>query len=78
MKRSSAQKITRLVILDIFIVFSSFIISFFLRGVINISQSGAVFSQYSRYIVTYVLIILFIKIIMFVVFGMYRRVWKYA
>jgi FlaA1/EpsC-like NDP-sugar epimerase len=78
MKRSSALKITRLVIFDILIIFSSFIISFFLRGVINISISGTIFSQYSSYIGTYVLIIILVKIGMFVIFGIYRRVWKYA
>ncbi len=78
MKRSSALKITRLVIFDILIIFSSFIISFFLRGVINISISGTIFSQYSNYIGTYVLIIIIVKIFMFVIFGIYRRVWKYA
>jgi FlaA1/EpsC-like NDP-sugar epimerase len=78
MKRSSALKITRLVIFDILIIFSSFIISFFLRGVINISISGTIFSQYSNYIGTYILIIILVKISMFVIFGIYRRVWKYA
>src|SRR4030042_6308953 len=78
MKRSSALKIARLVIFDILIIFSSFIISFFLRGVINISISGTIFSLYSNYIGTYVLIIILVKIIMFVIFGIYRRVWKYA
>src|SRR4030066_580552 len=78
MKRSSALKITRLVIFDILIIFSSFIISFFLRGVLNISTGGTIFSQYSNYIGTYVLIIIFIRIIMFAIFGIYRRVWKYA
>ena len=78
MKRSSALKITRFVIFDILIIFSSFIISFFLRGVINISISGTIFSQYSNYIGTYVLIIILVKIVMFVIFGIYRRVWKYA
>jgi len=78
MKRSSILKITRLAIFDVLIIFSSFIISFFLRGAINISQRGTIFSQYSNYIGTYVLIIILVKIAMFVVFGIYRRVWKYA
>jgi FlaA1/EpsC-like NDP-sugar epimerase len=78
MKRSSALKITRLVIFDILIIFSSFILSFFLRVVINISTSGTIFSLYSNYIGTYVLIIILVKIGMFVIFGIYRRVWKYA
>ena len=78
MKRSSTFKIIRLVIFDIIIIFSSFIISFFLRGAINISQRGAIFSLYSNYIGTYVLIIILVKIIMFAIFGIYRRVWKYA
>jgi FlaA1/EpsC-like NDP-sugar epimerase len=78
MKRSSTLKLIKLVIFDILIIFSSFIISFFLRGVINISISGTIFSQYSNYIGSYVLIIILVKIVMFVIFGIYRRVWKYA
>ena len=78
MRKSSALEITKLFIFDILIVFSSFIISFFLRGVINVSAGSAVFSRYADFIVFYVIIILIIKLSLFVIFGMYRRVWKYA
>ncbi len=78
MKKSSALNITRHVIFDILIVFSSFIISFFLRGVFDLSSGIAVFNRYGDYIITYVVIILAIKMIFFAVFGMYRRVWKYS
>jgi FlaA1/EpsC-like NDP-sugar epimerase len=78
MKKGSILKIIRLFVLDIFIVFSSFIISFFLRGVISVSTGSIVFERYARYIGFYVLIILVIKLALFAIFGMYRRVWKYA
>jgi FlaA1/EpsC-like NDP-sugar epimerase len=78
MKKGSTLKIARLFIFDIFIIFSSFVLSFFLRGVINIYGSGGIFELYSRYITYYILITLVIKLIFFAVFGMYRRVWKYA
>ena len=76
MKRSSALKITRLVLFDILIVFSSFIISFYLRGMINLASG--VFSRYAEFIGIYVVIVLVIKMLFFTLFGMYRRVWKYA
>ena len=78
MKKGSILKIIRLFVFDVFIVFSSFIISFFLRGVISVSTGSVVFERYGRYIGFYVLIILVIKLALFAVFGMYRRVWKYA
>lgn len=78
MKRSSSLRILTLIVFDILIVFSSFIISFYLRGQINISGGPGVFSQYSQYIGIYILIIVIVKISLFGIFGMYRRVWKYA
>jgi FlaA1/EpsC-like NDP-sugar epimerase len=78
MKRSSSLKILRLIIFDILVVFSAFIISFYLRGLINVSRGSEVFLQYSRYIGSYILIIITVKIVLFGIFGMYRRVWKYA
>lgn len=78
MKKISALKIIRLFVIDIIIVFSAFIISFFLRGVISLYLPGSVFERYSDYIGLYVLIVLVIKLPLFVIFGMYRRVWKYA
>lgn len=78
MKKSSTLKIIKLVIFDILIIFSSFILSFFLRGVIGVYDGAPIFILYTDYIVYYVVIILLIKLAMFAVFGMYRRVWKYA
>ena len=78
MRKSSALKIIRLFIFDVLIVFSSFIISFFLRGVINVTADTEVFSRYANFIVFYVIVILIIKLPLFAIFGMYRRVWKYA
>ena len=71
-------KIIRQIIFDILIVFSSFVISFFLRGQLNFGGSGGLFSQYSNFIVWYVTVIIIVKVLMFWLFGMYRRVWKYA
>jgi FlaA1/EpsC-like NDP-sugar epimerase len=78
MRKSSALKIVRLFILDILIVFSSFIFSFFLRGVISTYSGGPVFERYSSYMGYYVVIVLVIKLVILATFGMYRRVWKYA
>ena len=78
MRKSSALKIIRLFIFDILIVFSSFIISFFLRGVINVTADTEVFSRYANFIVFYIIVIFVIKLPLFAIFGMYRRVWKYA
>lgn len=78
MKKSSVLKIIRLFLFDIIIVFSSFVFSFFLRGVISIYTGSAVFERYSSFIGYYVAIILVVKLALFAVFGMYRRVWKYA
>ncbi len=77
-KIKSVFKVIRLFIFDVFIVFSSFIFSFFLRGIISLYIPGTVFERYSDYIGIYILIILIIKLSLFAVFGMYRRVWKYA
>ncbi|MBM3706797.1 MAG: polysaccharide biosynthesis protein [Actinobacteria bacterium] len=78
MNKISVLKFIRFIFLDAVIVFSSFVISFFLRGVLAFSASGAVFSQYADYIGIYVAVIIVIKLVLFAVFGMYRRVWKYA
>ncbi|OQA21202.1 MAG: UDP-N-acetyl-alpha-D-glucosamine C6 dehydratase [Actinobacteria bacterium ADurb.Bin346] len=78
MKKGSILKIIRLFVFDVFIVFSSFIISFFLRGVISAGTGSIVFERYAKYVGIYILIILVIKLPLFIIFGMYRRVWKYA
>jgi FlaA1/EpsC-like NDP-sugar epimerase len=78
MRKGSALKIIKLFLFDILVIFSSFIFSFFLRGVISIYSGIGLFEIYNKYIGYYVLVILIIKLAFFVLFGMYRRVWKYA
>jgi FlaA1/EpsC-like NDP-sugar epimerase len=78
MDKRYSFKIIRQAIFDILIVFSSFVISFFLRGQLDFGGSVGLFSQYSNFIVWYVTVIIIVKVSMFWLFGMYRRVWKYA
>ena len=78
MKRRSILRTILQVIFDILIIFASFIISFFLRGQIGLTGSQGLFSQYSNYIVWYILIVVIAKLAMFWAFGIYRRIWKYA
>ena len=78
MKRKFSFKILIQIIFDILIIFSSFIISFFLRGQIDLRSRDVLFSQYSSALIWYILIIIIAKILMFWLFGLYRRIWKYA
>ncbi|MBN1299464.1 MAG: polysaccharide biosynthesis protein [Actinobacteria bacterium] len=78
MRKGSIFKIIRLFLLDILVIFSSFVFSFFLRGVISTYIGVNLFDIYSNYIFYYVIVIMVIKLAFFAVFGMYRRVWKYA
>ncbi len=78
MKKRPLLKTPLQVFFDILIIFSSFIISFFLRGQIQLIGNEDLFSQYSNYIIWYALMVVIFKIIMFWIFGLYRRVWKYA
>jgi FlaA1/EpsC-like NDP-sugar epimerase len=78
MKKKSVLKIIGHVLFDALIIFSSFIISFFLRGQIGPDGSADVFSQYAGYMVWYVVIAIAVKIIILWIFGAYKRVWKYA
>ena len=78
MRKGSALKIIRLFLFDILVIFSSFIFSFFLRGVISVYSGVGLFEIYNRYIGYYLIVILVIKLAFFALFGMYRRVWKYA
>ncbi len=78
MKKRPLLKTSLQVFFDILIIFSSFIISFFLRGQIQLIGNEDLFSQYSNYIIWYALMVVIFKIIMFWIFGLYRRVWKYA
>jgi len=78
MKRKFSFKILLQVLFDVLIIFSSFVISFFLRGQIDFRGRDVLISQYSTALVSYIVIIIVAKIFMFWVFGMYRRIWKYA
>ncbi len=78
MKRKPLIKIILLVLFDILIIFSSFILSFFLRGQIGVLGSRGLFSQYTDYIGWYILIVVLVKLLMLWAFGAYRRIWKYA
>ena len=62
------------ILFDIVIFFSSFTISFFLRGQL---QQGLL-PQYIDYFIEYVLIIIAVKLLSFILFGIYRKIWKYA
>jgi len=79
MEKRSSFKIAKLVIFDLLIIFSAFNISFFLRGQLN-SGSGSyvLVQQYSEYFLWYIGIVVVVKMVLFLLFGMYRRVWKYA
>jgi FlaA1/EpsC-like NDP-sugar epimerase len=78
MKKRSVLKITGHILFDALIIFSSFMISFFLRGQIELEDSLGLFSKYASFMVWYVVIVIVLKILMLWLFGAYRRVWKYA
>src|SRR4030066_2391719 len=78
MRSRTAFKISRQLTFDALIIFTSFVISFFLRGQIGLIDSQGLFSQYSDFMGWYILIVILVKIPMFWLFGVYRRVWKYA
>ncbi|HEY4662064.1 MAG TPA: nucleoside-diphosphate sugar epimerase/dehydratase [Candidatus Humimicrobiaceae bacterium] len=78
MRSRTAFKITGQLIFDALIIFTSFVISFFLRGQIGLIDSQGLFSQYSDFMGWYILIVILVKIPILWLFGVYRRVWKYA
>jgi FlaA1/EpsC-like NDP-sugar epimerase len=78
MKNKFSFKILIQILFDIVIIFSSFIISFFLRGQIDFRGRDVLLSQYSAALISYIVVIVIAKLLMFWVFGMYRRIWKYA
>jgi len=78
MKNKFSPKILIQVLFDIIIIFSSFIISFFLRGQIDFQGRDVLISLYSNALISYIIVIVIAKLLMFWVFGMYRRIWKYA
>jgi FlaA1/EpsC-like NDP-sugar epimerase len=78
MNKKFSFKIIGQVIVDALIVFSAFAISFFLRGQIDFRGREALFAQYSDVFLYYVILIIIIKLLIFWLFGMYKRIWKYA
>ena len=78
MNTKSTLKIILQIFFDILIIFSSFIIAFYLRGQVQLIGNEDLFSQYGNYIIWYALMVVISKLLMFWVFGLYRRVWKYA
>ena len=78
MNKKSTLKTILQVFFDILIIFSSFIMAFYLRGQIQLIGNEDLFLQYGKVIIWYALLVVISKIIMFWVFGLYRRVWKYA
>jgi FlaA1/EpsC-like NDP-sugar epimerase len=78
MSSKSTLKIILQVIFDALIIFSSFIIAFYLRGQIQLIGNEDLFSQYGNFIIWYAAAVVVSKLVIFWVFGLYRRVWKYA
>ncbi len=78
MKNKPIFKITGQIVFDALIIFSSFVISFFLRGQIDPTDTTGLFLQYSNSMVWYVTIVIVVRIVILWLFGTYRRVWKYA
>src|SRR5450830_385156 len=78
MKSKFSLKILVQVLFDVLIIFSSFIISFFLRGQIDFMGREILISKYSGALISYIIVIVIAKLFMLWVFGMYRRIWKYA
>ena len=78
MNKKSNLKIVLQIFFDALIVFTSFIVSFYLRGQIQLLGNEDLFSQYGNYIIWYTILVIIFKLIMFWLFGLYRRVWKYA
>jgi FlaA1/EpsC-like NDP-sugar epimerase len=78
MKNKPIFKIAGQIVFDVLIIFSSFVISFFLRGQIDPTDTTGLFLEYSDSMVWYVIIVIVVRIVMLWLFGTYRRVWKYA
>lgn len=65
-------------IFDIAIFFSSFTISFYLRGQLEIGGLESLAPKYTEYFIRYTLIIVGVKLLSFILFGIYKKIWKYA
>jgi len=78
MNFSKIKNIIIQVLFDILIFFSAFTLSFYLRGQITLAGLATLPQQYSSYVVEYTIIIIGVKLIIFAIFRMYRKIWKYA
>ncbi|MBC7333611.1 MAG: polysaccharide biosynthesis protein [Actinobacteria bacterium] len=78
MNVTKVKNIVIQILFDILIFFSSFIISFFLRGQVGLMGLAALPPQYTAYLVEYTSIIIIVKLLVFWLLGMYRKIWKYA
>ncbi len=65
MKNKFSFKILIQILFDIVIIFSSFIISFFLRGQIDFRGRDVLLSQYSAALISYIVVIVIAKLLMF-------------
>jgi FlaA1/EpsC-like NDP-sugar epimerase len=78
MEKKFSFKVVGQILIDVLIVFSAFVISFFLRGQIDFRGREVLFAQYSNVFLYYVVLVIVIKLLIFWLFGMYKRIWKYA
>ncbi len=78
MNFSKIKNIAIQVVFDILVFFSAFTLSFYLRGQITLAGLETLPQEYLTYVVEYTLIIIAVKVIIFAIFGMYRKIWKYA
>ncbi|MGM0365876.1 MAG: polysaccharide biosynthesis protein [Actinomycetota bacterium] len=78
MNFSKIKNIIVQVFFDILIFFSAFTLSFYLRGQITLAGLATLPAEYSSYVLEYTIIIIGVKLIIFAIFGMYRKIWKYA
>ncbi len=65
-------------IFDVVIFFSSFTISFYLRGQLEIGGLESLAPKYTEYFIRYTFIIVGVKLASFILFGIYKKIWKYA
>ncbi len=78
MNKNFPLRIIGQIFVDSFIIFSAFVISFFLRGQIDFRGREVLFAQYANYFIYYIVLIIVVKLLIFWLFGMYQRIWKYA
>ncbi len=75
---SKIKNIFLQIFFDILVFFSAFVLSFYLRGQISLAGLSGLPAEYSNYVIEYTVIIIVVKLVIFTVFGMYKKIWKYA